>query len=308
MTISLSRGVGSLRFNKSSVGGQAAIEFILFAVMLIIAFAFLIMTYLDNGGFRGGRDSPDVELTQTGTIEGKYIDSAGFSKSYYVTVRNGSHQADHEVSLAEYNAAAVGADFPIVLTDSDSVKTDEAQEQAEADRYAAEQAAEADLYKRTKQAEAARIERQNASDAELYSAQKDAEGIKAKAAAEAEATRLKGEADGASEKSRGEGIAAGVKAQAQAYNGMENPYLLANRYIDIMPKVAEQVAKPLTAVDSIKMYGSGNAQKLVKETTSIVDQVASGLKDSTGIDLPSLLNGLISNPNTDANPAEGMTD
>lgn len=180
--------------------------------------------------------------------------------------------------------------------------------QAEADRYAAEQAAEADLYKRTKQAEAARIERQNASDAELYSAQKDAEGIKAKATAEAEATRLKGEADGASEKSRGEGIAAGVKAQAQAYNGMENPYLLANRYIDIMPKVAEQVAKPLTAVDSIKMYGSGNAQKLVKETTSIVDQVASGLKDSTGIDLPSLLNGLISNPNTDANPAEGMTD
>ena len=143
--------------------------------------------------------------------------------------------------------------------------------QAEADRYAAEQAAEADLYKRTKQAEAARIERQNASDAELYSAQKDAEGIKAKATAEAEATRLKGEADGASEKSRGEGIAAGVKAQAQAYTSMENPYLLVNRYIDIMPKVAEQVAKPLTAVDSIKMYGSGNAQKLVKETTSIVD-------------------------------------
>lgn len=192
-----------MRFNKNSASGQAAIEFILFAIVLITALAFLIMTYLDNGGFRNGRDSPDVEL---------------------------------------------------------------------------------------------------------YSAQKDAEGIKAKATAEAEATRLKGEADGASEKSRGEGIAAGVKAQAQAYNGMENPYLLANRYIDIMPQVAEQVAKPLTAVDSIKMYGSGNAQKLVKETTSIVDQVASGLKDSTGIDLPSLLNGLISNPNTDADPAEGMTD
>lgn len=148
--------------------------------------------------------------------------------------------------------------------------------QAEADRYAAEQEAEADLYKRTKQAEAARIERQNQSDAELYSAQKDAE--------------------------------AGIKAQAEAYNGMDNPYLLANRYIDIMPKVAEQVAKPLTAVDSIKMYGSGNAQKLVKETTSIVDQVASGLKDSTGIDLPSLLNGLISNPDIDADSAENSVE
>ena len=180
--------------------------------------------------------------------------------------------------------------------------------QAEADRYAAEQAAEADLYKRTKQAEAARIERQNQSDAELYSAQKDAEGIQARAKAEAEATRLKGESEGAAEKAHGEGVAAGIKAQAEAYNGMDNPYLLANRYIDIMPKVAEQVAKPLTAVDSIKMYGSGNAQKLVKETTSIVDQVASGLKDSTGIDLPSLLNGLISNPDIDADSAENSVE
>lgn len=120
-----------MRFSKTSASGQTAIEFILFSVMLIIAFAFLIMTYLDNGEFRDGRDSPDVELTQTGTIEGKYIDSAGFSKSYYVTVRNGSHHADHEVSLAEYNAAVVGMDFPVVLTDSDYVKTDEAQEQAD---------------------------------------------------------------------------------------------------------------------------------------------------------------------------------
>ena len=159
-----------------------------------------------------------------------------------------------------------------------------------------------------KQAEAARIERQNQSDAELYSAQKDAEGIQARAKAEAEATRLKGESEGAAEKAHGEGVAAGIKAQAEAYNGMENAYLLANRYIDIMPKVAEQVAKPFTAVDSIKMYGSGNAQKLVKETTSIVDQVASGLKDSTGIDLPSLLNGLISNPDIDADSAENSVE
>ncbi|RGM31482.1 SPFH domain-containing protein [Collinsella sp. OM08-14AT] len=99
-----------------------------------------------------------------------------------------------------------------------------------------------------------------------------------------------------------------IHACAVANNGMDNPYLLANRYIDIMPKVAEQVAKPLTAVDSIKMYGSGNAQKLVKETTSIVDQVASGLKDSTGIDLPSLLNGLLSNPDIDADSAENSVE
>lgn len=160
--------------------------------------------------------------------------------------------------------------------------------QADLKKQADKAKAEADMVKATVTAEKQR---------ELYIAQQ-----------EAEATRLKGESEGVAEKAHGEGVAAGIKAQVEAYNGMDNPYLLANRYIDIMPKVAEQVAKPLTAVDSIKMYGSGNAQKLVKETTSIVDQVASGLKDSTGIDLPSLLNGLISNPDIDADSAESSVE
>ena len=224
--------------------------------------------------------------------------TAGKQRELYIAQQEAEIAAEtKKVELAERRAAVKEKELDATV-----------KKQAEADRYAAEQAAEADLYKRTKQAEAARIERQNASDAELYSAQKDAEGIKAKATAEAEATRLKGEADGVSEKSRGEGIAAGVKAQALAYNGMENPYLLANRYIDIMPQVAEQVAKPLAAVDSIKMYGSGNAQKLVRETTTIVDQVASGLKDSTGVDLPSLLSGLLVKPDTGIDPAESPAD
>lgn len=141
----------------------------------------------------------------------------------------------------------------------------------------------------SEKAEAAKVEAQNKSDADLYSAQKTAEGVSAKAKAEAEATRLKGEADGAAEKAHGEGVAAGIKAQTEAYNGMENAYLLANRYIDVMPEVAEAVAKPLTAVDSIKMYGDGNATKLVRDTTGMVDQVTSGLKDATGIDLTELL-------------------
>ena len=71
--------------------------------------------------------------------------------------------------------------------------------------------------------------------------------------------------------------------------GQHAAELLANRYIDVMPEVAEAVAKPLTAVDSIKMYGDGNATKLVRDTTGMVDQVTSGLKDATGIDLTELL-------------------
>lgn len=36
--------------------------------------------------------------------------------------------------------------------------------------------------------------------------------------------------------------------------------------------------------------------------------IVSGLKDSTGIDLPSLLNGLISNPDIDADSAESSVE
>lgn len=252
--------------------------------------------------FGGSKD----DLANLG-LELRTFNVQDFSDSQGIIRSMGADQAAEikkEAELAQIKAAEEVA----IRQNQLDLKQADLKKQAEADRYAAEQAAEADLYKRTKQAEAARIERQNQSDAELYSAQKDAEGIQARAKAEAEATRLKGESEGVAEKAHGEGVAAGIKAQAEAYNGMDNPYLLANRYIDIMPKVAEQVAKPLTAVDSIKMYGSGNAQKLVKETTSIVDQVASGLKDSTGIDLPSLLNGLISNPDVDADSAENSVE
>lgn len=252
--------------------------------------------------FGGSKD----DLANLG-LELRTFNVQDFSDSQGIIRSMGADQAAEikkEAELAQIKAAEEVA----IRQNQLDLKQADLKKQAEADRYAAEQAAEADLYKRTKQAEAARIERQNQSDAELYSAQKDAEGIQARAKAEAEATRLKGESEGVAEKAHGEGVAAGIKAQAEAYNGMDNPYLLANRYIDIMPKVAEQVAKPLTAVDSIKMYGSGNAQKLVKETTSIVDQVASGLKDSTGIDLPSLLNGLISNPDIDADSAENSVE
>lgn len=164
---------------------------------------------------------------------------------------------------------------------------------AELKKTADKAAAEADMVKQTVTAEKQR---------ELYVAQQEAQiaaetkkvelaerqvAVKER---ELDATvRKQAEADGAAEKAHGEGVAAGIKAQTEAYNGMENAYLLANRYIDVMPEVAEAVAKPLTAVDSIKMYGDGNATKLVRDTTGMVDQVTSGLKDATGIDLTELL-------------------
>ena len=88
----------------------------------------MVLIHLLQGPKKG---SVEFEQTRTGTVKGKYIDSDSSGKHYYVTVENNGYEADHEVSLAEYNAAQAGADFPIVLTGSDSVKSDEAQEEAD---------------------------------------------------------------------------------------------------------------------------------------------------------------------------------
>lgn len=133
-----------MRFSKGLASGQAAIEFILLAIVLGAAIVCLTMVALgsDARGSENKKGSVEFEQTRTGTIEGKYIDSADYGKHYYVTVRNNGYEADHEVSLVEYNVAKAGDDFPVVLTDSDSVKSDEAQEEADDADAAKSQAAE----------------------------------------------------------------------------------------------------------------------------------------------------------------------
>lgn len=133
-----------MRFSRHTVSGQAAMEYILVCLPLVLVLIFqcaeivgVIPTESENG-----KGSVEFEQTQTGTVKGKYIDSDSSGKHYYVTVKNNGYEADHEASLAEYNAARGGADFPIVLTESDSVKSDEAQEEAETADAAKSQAAE----------------------------------------------------------------------------------------------------------------------------------------------------------------------
>lgn len=120
-----------MRFGKAALRGQAAIEFVLIGAMFIVA-AFLLLTLVVSSGEpENDKGSVEFNQTRTGTVRGKYIDSDSSVKHYYVTVENNGYEADHEVSLAEYNAAQAGAAFPIDLTGFDSVKSDEAQVEAD---------------------------------------------------------------------------------------------------------------------------------------------------------------------------------
>lgn len=173
--------------------------------------------------------------------------------------------------------------------------------EADAKLYAAQQAAEADLIKRQKEAEALAYEeiqrakaakesavleaeaRKMMAEAELIQAQKEAEGIAAKAQAEAEGIRAKGIAE-----------AEGIDKKAEAQKKMGEASVL-EMYFNAMPLIAQAVAAPLANVDKITMYGEGNQAKLINDITNTMNQIMSGVKDSTGIDLNTVMASYLAN-------------
>ena len=171
--------------------------------------------------------------------------------------------------------------------------------EADAKLYAAQKAAEADLIKRQKEAEARayeEVQRAEAAqraalahaeamkaeaEAKMFAAEKEAAGIAAKYAAEAEGIRAKGVAE-----------AEGIDKKAEAQKKMGEASVL-EMYFKAMPQIAEAVAAPLTNVESITMYGDGNQAKMVQDITATMNQITKGVEDATGINLNTILAGLV---------------
>lgn len=151
----------------------------------------------------------------------------------------------------------------------------EIRKQADAMKYKAEKEAEADLIKRQKEAEAKKYEaiqeaeaRKAEAEALRFAMEQEAEGIRAKGIAEAEAIEKKAEA----QKKMGEAS-------------------ILEMYLAALPEVVKNAASPLAQTDKIVMYGDGNSTKLVKDIMASASQVVDGMKESTGIDLQTLLAG-----------------
>ena len=142
-------------------------------------------------------------------------------------------------------------------------------------KYEAEKAAEADLIRRQRDADAKKYEaiqeaeaRKAAAEAARFAMEQEAEGIRAKGLAEAEAIEKKAEA----QKKMGEAS-------------------ILEMYLAALPEVVRNAAAPLAQTDKIVMYGDGNSSKLVKDVMQSSSQIIEGLKESTGIDLASLIAG-----------------
>ena len=174
--------------------------------------------------------------------------------------------ANADIARAERTAELKAKEVEVTKQTLDA----EIRAKADAERYAAQQAAEADLFRRTKEAEAKMIERQ-----------REAEGIRAVGEAEAEAIRLKALAE-----------AEGIDKKAEAMKKYGEAAVI-EMIMDALPQIAKNVAEPLSKVDKITMYGEGNSSKLLSDIVNGTTQVAEGISAGMGIDIKSLIAGAL---------------
>lgn len=149
--------------------------------------------------------------------------------------------------------------------------------QADANKYATEKQAEAELISRQKTAEAERFEKEQEAlaqkvqaDAEKYAAFAKAEGIAAIGEAEAQAIEK--------------------KAEAQKKMGQAS---VLEMVLGVLPEITEAAAAPLQNVDKITMYGADGSNQLVSNIMKTTDQVIQGVKESTGVDLATMLSSYL---------------
>ena len=175
---------------------------------------------------------------------------------------------------------------------------------AEAKAYAAQKAAEADLYEREKLAEAARIEAEKKAAADLALATAEAEAQKKLA----EAIEAEGKARAAAKQAEGlaEAEAIRAKAEAEAKGMLEKAEALkqygdaAKQQMELdaikvlyeqLPAIAEAIGKGYQGAN-IHVIGN-DAGQLAGNMMSGITQIAEGFKGATGMDLTSLVGGML---------------
>ena len=192
-----------------------------------------------------------------------------------------------EITTAEANIAKQEKEILLKQKEAEVMEQSldaQVRKKAEAERFARQQKADAELYERQREAEAKKYEQEQQAEAmkvqaeaEKFARAQEAEGIRAKAVAEAE----------------------GIEKKAEAMTKMGKAAVL-EMYFNALPDVVKNAAEPLTKVDKITMYGDGNSAKLTRDIMQTVTQVTDGLKESTGVDLQSVLSGFLGGKLADA--------
>ena len=167
---------------------------------------------------------------------------------------------------------------------------------AEARKFKMETDAQAELEQKKREAEAeaymaemkAKAVKAKA-DADKYAALQEAEGIEAKGKAEAAAKQavLEAEAEGIRAKGDAEAEAMDKKAEAYKRSDFARLEMILEMQKVVLPQVAENVAKPMSSIDNVTIYGQSGAEMAgVSENIPVnIRRTFDIVKDATGVDL-----------------------
>lgn len=221
--------------------------------------------------------------------------------------------AEAEANLARQEKAIELQEREVAIQErkleADVKKTAEAQkyaeqQAAEAKKYAAQAAADAALYERERKADAARIEAEKKAAADLALATAEAEAQKRLA----EAIEAEGKARAAAAQAQGlaEAEAIRAKAEAEAKGMLEKAEALkqygdaAKQQMELdaikvlyeqLPAIAEAIGKGYQGAN-IHVIGN-DAGQLAGNMMSGITQITEGFKGATGMDLNSILGGML---------------
>ena len=115
--------------------------------------------------------------------------------------------------------------------------------------------------------------------------------IEARGRADATVIKSRGQAEAESTEAKGVAEAAGIAAQAEAYQKFNDAAILS-KVLEVLPAMAREVAAPMSAIKNMTVVSNDGASQLSKNVSNGVHQTTQLIKDSTGLDIIGLLQGM----------------
>ena len=201
-------------------------------------------------------------------------------------IADAAYEIQKQEQLKEINTKTVEAEIKKTQREqelaAEKVKVTERTLEAQVNKKA-----DANKYEISKQAEANLERQKREAEAKKYSLEQEAIGIRAKAEAEAYQISQVGIATAEAIEKKGLAEAAAMEKKAEAFKKYGNAAII-EMITKILPNVAENVAKPISAIDNMNVYGgdaatvSGNVPTVIKQTFDVV-------KSATGVDMAEVM-------------------
>ena len=217
-------------------------------------------------------------------------------------------QADRDIAIAQAEANKSANDARVLAETEIAEKNNELEiRKSELQKHSDTKKAEADAaYEIQKQEQEKTIQTATV-NAQIAKAEREAELRKQEVAVQqqqldaevnkkADAERYKVEQEAAAIQAKAVAEAEGMEKKAEAYAKYNNAAIV-EMLVGIMPQMAAEIAKPLSSIDKVNIYGTGGANgtngsgvsEISGNTAAVMQQVFDTMSEATGVDFRDIL-------------------